>query len=62
MYLILIEILKNALFLQPLYFESNFEKCREDLKSARPQLLNFTVGYDGRHASYSSISSHFPRG
>jgi len=23
----LIKILKNALFLQPLYFESNFEKC-----------------------------------
>ena len=33
MYFILIEILKNALFLQPLYFESNFEKCREDPKS-----------------------------
>ena len=29
MYFILIEILKNALFLQPLYFESNFEKCTE---------------------------------
>ena len=23
----MINILKNALFLQPLYFESNFEKC-----------------------------------
>ena len=30
--------------------------------AVRPQLLNFTVGYDGRHASYSSISSHFPQG
>ena len=29
MYFILIEILKNALFLQPLYFESNFEKWLE---------------------------------
>ena len=28
MYFILIKILKNALFLQPLYFESNFEKYR----------------------------------
>ena len=27
MYFILIKTLKNALFLQPLYFESNFEKC-----------------------------------
>ena len=29
MYFILIEILKNALFLQPLYFESNFEESGE---------------------------------
>jgi hypothetical protein len=38
MYFILIEILKNALFLLPLYFESNFEKCCPRLPGAPNQL------------------------
>ena len=47
MYFILIEILKNALFLQPLYFESNFEKYRYSpirtwclLRAAAEQILS----------------------
>ena len=46
MYFILIEILKNALFLQLLYFESNFEKCTEGPKCTpcvldRCSIMNF---------------------
>ena len=44
LYFILIKILKNALFLQPLYFESNFEKCwsmprhDEDIRTLVPSV------------------------